>query len=440
MDDNAPFSDAIRLAPIPADFRPPRLEVYRGVTDPREHVQRFEAAVRYRQPDEATRCHLLANTLKGAAFSWFIKLPKGHISSYEHLKWELIARFIGRTRMVVSDMVLANIKQGERKSLRDYTSRFFAAAVEAEDVDPTVAMHNFRRGLKAGDLSKSLQLAKPRSYPELVARASQFMLLEDAESSPTDAPRVKQEKRKRKHRGAEPPATRMHMTKSRDRDEGKPRHVQHKKLFLSRPLPEVYAAAVKQGWIRPAGHRLHKCRGLRALLEKLMNQGKLKEFMQMAPTFTAVQKGKAPEVAKTPAKALLSPGSSQPGRSYPPATRTINVIFSIDPAIARRQEAEVGGISEQHSSSIPLTFCQEDLPREGNLHNDPIVVVARIADFDIRRVLLDSGSAADIRFESAFLQIGVQIGKSPPRWSHLTRFLRGEGSTSGIRCLTCILW
>ncbi|PKA46319.1 hypothetical protein AXF42_Ash021631 [Apostasia shenzhenica] len=192
IDGNAPFADAIRLAPIPEDFRPPRLEAYRGATDPREHVQGFEAAVRYRQPDKATKCHLLANTLKGEAFSWFIKLPRGHIS-YEHLKWELIARFIGRTRMVVSNMVLANIKQGERESLRDYTNRFFAAVAEAEDVDPAVAMHNFRRGLKMGDLSKSLQLAKPRSYPELVARASQFMLLEDTESSSPDVSRVKQE-------------------------------------------------------------------------------------------------------------------------------------------------------------------------------------------------------------------------------------------------------
>ncbi|PKA55774.1 hypothetical protein AXF42_Ash012066 [Apostasia shenzhenica] len=255
MDGNAPFSDAIRLAPIPENFRPPRLEAYKGVTDPREHVQGFEAAVRYRQPDEATRCHLLANTLKGAAFSWFIKLPRGHISSYEHLKWELIARFIGRTRMVVSNMVLANIKQGKKESLRDYTNRFFAAAAEAEDVEPAVAMHNFRRGLKVGDLSKSLQLAKPRSYPELVARASQFMLLEEAESSPAGVSGVRQERNKRKHRGVEPPATRVQMARPHDREEGRPRHAQPPRLLLSRPLPEVYAAAVKKDWIRPARPR-----------------------------------------------------------------------------------------------------------------------------------------------------------------------------------------
>ncbi|PKA65732.1 hypothetical protein AXF42_Ash013147 [Apostasia shenzhenica] len=227
MDGNAPFTDAIRLAPVPENFRPPRLEAYKGATDPREHVQGFEAAVRYRQPDEATKCYLLANNLKGAAFSWFIKLPKCHISSYEDLKRELIACFIGRTRMVVSDMVLANIKQDERESLRDYTNRFFATAAEAENVDSAVAMHNFRRGLKVGDLSKSLQLAKPQSYPKLVAKASQFMFLEDAESSPPDASIVKQKNRKRKYRGDEPTAMKIYMAKNRDRGEGKPRHIQH---------------------------------------------------------------------------------------------------------------------------------------------------------------------------------------------------------------------
>ncbi|PKA53856.1 hypothetical protein AXF42_Ash011336 [Apostasia shenzhenica] len=128
----------------------------------------------------------------------------------------------------------------------------------------------------------------------------------------------------------------------------------------------------------------------------------------MAPTFTAAQKGKAPEVTGAPAKALPSPGPSQQGHPYPPAARTINVIFSIDPATACCQEAEIGGISEQHSSSIPLTFCQKDLPQKSNIHNDLIVVIARKADFDVRQVLLDSGRAADILFESAFLHMGLK--------------------------------
>ncbi|PKA59198.1 hypothetical protein AXF42_Ash001291 [Apostasia shenzhenica] len=123
--------------------------------------------------------------------------------------------------MVVSDMVLANIKQGEKESLQDYTNRFFAAAAETEDVDPAVAMHNYRRGLKSEDLSKSLQLAKPRSYPELVARASQFVLLEDAEASPPDIFEAKKEK-KRKHRGDEPSSTMNSRGNNHGRDERRP--------------------------------------------------------------------------------------------------------------------------------------------------------------------------------------------------------------------------
>ncbi|PKA59431.1 hypothetical protein AXF42_Ash019585 [Apostasia shenzhenica] len=156
FDFDAAFSDAIRQASVPEDFKPPRLEVYKGTTDPREHIQGFEAALRYHQRDEAMKCHLLAATLKGAAFTWFIKISKGSISSYEHMKQELIARFIGRIRVALFDMVLANIQQGEKESLRSYTNRFFAAAADMEDVNPTVAIHNYRRGLISGDLSKSL--------------------------------------------------------------------------------------------------------------------------------------------------------------------------------------------------------------------------------------------------------------------------------------------
>ncbi|PKA59567.1 hypothetical protein AXF42_Ash018034 [Apostasia shenzhenica] len=69
---------------------------------------------------------------------------------------------------------------------------------------------------------------------------------------------------------------------------------------------------------------------------------------------------------------------------------------------------DVGGISHQPSSSMPLIFCHEGLSRQDNPHNDPIVVTTRVVDFDVRWVLLDSGSATDILFESAFLQMGLK--------------------------------
>ncbi|PKA50167.1 hypothetical protein AXF42_Ash020112 [Apostasia shenzhenica] len=130
--------------------------------------------------------------------------------------------------------------------------------------------------------------------------------------------------------------------------------------------------------------------------------------MLMTPAFNTAQKGKALADVGAPTRVSLPPDPSRPVRSYPPAARTINAIFSVDRATAHRQVVEVDDISHLSSSSIPLIFFHEDLPRLGNPHNDPIVVTARVADCNNRRVLLDSGSTANILFESALLQMGLK--------------------------------
>ncbi|PKA65302.1 hypothetical protein AXF42_Ash005635 [Apostasia shenzhenica] len=121
------------------------------------------------------------------------------------MKQELIAHFIGRICMALSDMVLANIQRGENESLRSYTDRFFSAVAETKDINLAVAIHNYRRGLISSDLSKSLQLVKPKSFPEIVARANQFVLLEDTGNDAPDIsdPRVEQ-RVKRKYRDSGP--------------------------------------------------------------------------------------------------------------------------------------------------------------------------------------------------------------------------------------------
>ncbi|PKA52417.1 hypothetical protein AXF42_Ash019801 [Apostasia shenzhenica] len=82
---------------------------------------------------------------------------------------------------------------------------------------------------------------------------------------------------------------------------------------------------------------------------------------KMTPTFNAAQKGKALEDTRAPAKALPSPGPSQPGRPYPPTARTINVIFSVDPVAARRQESfSRERVQPLRFISLPVSFCDDN--------------------------------------------------------------------------------
>jgi hypothetical protein len=62
-------------------------------------------------------------------------------------------------------------------------------------------------------------------------------------------------------------------------------------------------------------------------------------------------------------------------------------------------------------SHVPTTFSQEDLKLKVCPHNDAMVISCVIKGFLVHNVLVETGSAVDIIFAKAFMQIQGQDDK-----------------------------
>ena len=89
------------------------------------------------------------------------------------------------------------------------------------------------------------------------------------------------------------------------------------------------------------------------------------------------------------------------------------------------RSAEIGEI--QVVSKLPdldttITFSDSYLEGCQHPHDDPLVVLAIVANTTVHRVLIDNGSSADIIFASAFDKMGVVRENLEPVNTHLRGF------------------
>ncbi|GFZ14708.1 hypothetical protein Acr_24g0008980 [Actinidia rufa] len=89
----------------------------------------------------------------------------------------------------------------------------------------------------------------------------------------------------------------------------------------------------------------------------------------------------------------------------------------------RSIEEEVYNLSSPCASDQPpITFSSDDLRGLHLPHDDALVVSAVIANFNVQRILIDSGSSADILFISAFEKMKIGLDKLHPFHTPLIGF------------------
>ena len=103
---------------------------------------------------------------------------------------------------------------------------------------------------------------------------------------------------------------------------------------------------------------------------------------------------------------------------------TINVIFAAPGrtgsypyrvlSVSRSPAEEYSSTSKRARMDIPLVLVFSDEDKVGTIqpHDDALVVTLRIGGYDVRRVMVDQGSTADIMYPDLYKGLGLKPGRS----------------------------
>lgn len=115
-------------------------------------------------------------------------------------------------------------------------------------------------------------------------------------------------------------------------------------------------------------------------------------------------------------------GQGEPGqKNEPPKTNYINMILGGpaggDPNRATklhlRELREVHEMEKIKEMSPPIIFGPGDEIGIQQPHNDALVITAMVANYDIARILVDTGSSADIIYCDCFRRMNLDLEVRP---------------------------
>ncbi|RVW13432.1 hypothetical protein CK203_102347 [Vitis vinifera] len=305
--------------------------------------------------NDALLCKVFPASLQGQALSWFHRLPPNSIDNFRDLSEAFVGQYLCSARHKQNISTLQNIKMRDNESLREFVKRFGQAVLQIEP--PTTMDDLFRRANKYSMLEDDVRAATQQVL--VAGRASRDNA--DRHAKPPDRPK---------------PVDRRQDGPSRPIGRPTPLSVSYEKLLpmiqgLSdfrwpRPLetdPSIRDRSKKCAFHKDHGHTTETCRSLQYLVERLIKAGHLKQYLRSDTGGRDVSQhhNSGPRGPQSPPR--LWDNHFPTSRSHPDATAT-----------SRRPH--------------PLL---------------------EIGDFDVRRILVDPGSSADLVQASVIGHMGHSL-------------------------------
>ncbi|XP_052735490.1 uncharacterized protein LOC108328707 [Vigna angularis] len=419
-----PFTDTIMQAHMP-DKPPPVLDRYDGSADPDNHMRNFIDSMAFYTDNDPVICRAFSLSLKDDALEWFHTLPRNSIDCFATIETLFRKQYATNKKPEMTAAELVNTKQEKDETLRAFMQRYNETARRVKNINHTFIISNLPSCLKPGHFAEQLYADPPTSLEELQSTIAKFIRIEDLRNS-----RKKQQQDTSNHDIKKP--------LKRSINDYKPDRAPRKELakVLEEALHAELLTVRRKATPKNAdnskaclfhvnhGHDTEECNIVKDELERLIRAGYLQNYVKdristratASPRKDPFRQGperSPPRVERRHRRSRSPPRRVERERSVRGRIDTISGGFAGGGASSSARKRSLRNLKsvhmvDQQPRSIPdITFTNADFHAPDPDHDDPMVITANIARYDVSKVLIDQGSSVNILFWSTFKKMDL---------------------------------
>ncbi|XP_070028677.1 uncharacterized protein [Nicotiana sylvestris] len=367
-----PYNDGATPYPIPKTFKmPPYLKIYDGTTDSEDHLIHYVTAVKgnnlSKEQVPSVPLKRFGKTLTGGALTWYSQLPARSISTFEEMADKFATAHAGVKKAEARVNDIFAIRQTAGEGLWDFLARFNRVRMSLPNMSKEMAVAAFQNGLNRNGSNTTKKMLKIVYTLEKLGTKVQW-------------------------------------------------------LQKMKSDPSTKRSSILCEFHQEKGHKTEDCIGLRQEVVRMLNQGYLKELLS--------DKGSA-NFARG-----CDPSQGPP--KPPSPARTIQMIIGggddmvINHVKFTTMHKLKRTVAHEWYDDLEdsIIFDKSDADGLSFPHYDALVITLRIADIDVKQIMVDDGSSACIVHPRVLMQMRLE-DKIIPRCITLTGFNNAVERTSG---------
>ncbi|XP_010423552.1 PREDICTED: uncharacterized protein LOC104708652 [Camelina sativa] len=377
----------------------------RGKGDPTVHLKGFllTASRVDIQPHEADAGYrkLFAETFCGPALLWFSSLAAASITNFTELSTSFIKQYSILIETAVTDAQLWNLSQAAGESLRSYITKFKEIQVQIPGLSNSTALAALKNGLwHEPRFREELTVNQFATIQDALHRTSNWIIAEEEKEAAaqkhkaTTKPRFEAPAPVKKTPPSTPKSGFRTFAVDKSPQKGSPRGSPSKPPFSPRSK-SGFLPSNKWIWDENAYCKLHKTNG--------HSTRDCKKLMHLL-----AEKFVSGEMPKVSIDELDQKAMSESDDDAPPSKKPKQIT-----AIKDHQRKLISSGPKQiklATSDLPeVTFSEKETEELNSPHDNVLVISLDIANHEVCRILIDTGSLVDLIFLETLTRI--RIGK-----------------------------